>query len=100
MKTLIIGIPNLKEIEKDQKFGTARMAEITNEMVSYIGQRNCEIGNLDLQITVTDVSLTQSDRLALQDMAGVFANLLFFEGDMKKYTIDESQSQYCLIQLN
>ena len=97
MKTLIIGIPNLKEIENDQMFGTAKMAKFTEEIVNYIGARHCDIGDLDLEIHIRDISLTQSDRAYIQSIVGNFANLIFFEGDPSTYMETEGQTYYCVI---
>ena len=97
IKTVILGIPNLKEIENDQIRCTAKMAQFSQEIVNYLGTRNCEIGDLDLYISVNDMVLTQSDRLHLQGIVGTFANLIFLEGDPSTYTEDEGQAQYCVI---
>lgn len=99
MKTLILGIPNLKEAENSQIKPTATSVEQVNQIVEYLGKRHCQVGDLDYLIFV-DEYIYQTDREVIQQIIGDSAHIIFIEGDNveTKFT-DENLSTYTLLNI-
>lgn len=95
MKTFILGIPSLKEAENSQLQPCYVVNEIVEKIVTYLGKRNCQIGDLDIFVTFNGELLTE-DRRVISEIVGDFAHLLFIIGDNSIFS-DDDFSNYTVL---
>lgn len=96
MKTFILGIPSLKEAENSQLQPCYVSNEIVGKIVTYLGKRNCQIGDyLDIFVTFNGELLTE-DRRVISEIVGDFAHLLFIVGDNSIFS-DDDFSNYTVL---